>query len=236
MNTKKKIERCLRIAPKPPASGGLLDRLRQDFSATEIKARSSAIRRWFAPTDDSISLWRVAAVAAIGIAVLLPLSYGAVKVVKYVTTYEFTFEYPEDNITYGASDTVIGDNINTEEEARKAVEEFCKLYNEGKAREVEAGVWVATLSNGEEFAFAGDPELADLPDAEKKELLQKQFDEINELRKAGKYHERIFLREIEKDGVRIRLYQDSFILSNGKLVTLTTAQSKEEPAKDEDED
>lgn len=240
MNTKKKIEQYLHIAPKPSAPENLLNRLKENVAVTEVKTRSSAIRKWFAPTGESISLRRVACAAMIAIIVMLPLTYGAVKVIKYFTISEFNFVYPEDNMVYSVGTTIAakGDNTNidTEEDAKKAVEEFSKLYKEGKAKEIEPGVWVVTLSNGEEFAFGGDPELIGLPDAEKKELLKKQFDEINELRKAGKYHERIFIREIERDGLKIRLYQDSFILSNGKVITLTTAESEEQTAEYEDED
>ena len=116
-------------------------------------------------------------------------------------------------------------NINIVEDAKKATEEFYKLYKEGKAKEVRPGVWVVTLSNGEEFAYGGDPDQLELTEAERKELLKKQFDEINELRMAGKY-ERTFIEEIEKDGLKIRLYRDSFTLSNGEVVTLTTGEEK----------
>ncbi len=82
MNTQKKIEQYLRAAPKPPAPDGLLDKLQTDVSAQDIETHRSSLRRWFAPTGRSISPWRVAAAAAIAIAVLLPLSYGATKLIK----------------------------------------------------------------------------------------------------------------------------------------------------------
>jgi len=228
MNTEKKIEQCLKAAPKPPAPDGLLDRLQADVSAQDIKTQRSSLRRWFAPTGRSISPWRVAAAAAIATVALLPLSYGAAKVIKYFTVFEVTFENPEDSTMYSAASTVSakGDtNIHTVEDAKKATEEFYKLYKEGKAKEIKPGVWMVTLSNGEEFAYAGDPDHLGLTEAERKEVLKKQFDEINELRRAGKY-ERTFLKETEKDGVKIHLYRDSFTLSNGKVVTLTTSEEK----------
>jgi len=83
MNTQKKIEQCLKAAPKPPAPDGLLDKLQADVSVQDIKTRRSALRRWFAPTGGQISAWRVAAAAAIAVAVLLPLSYGATKLIKH---------------------------------------------------------------------------------------------------------------------------------------------------------
>ena len=86
MNTEKKIEQCLRAAPKPPAPDGLLDKLQADVPAQKVKTHRSSLRRWFAPTGRSISPWRVAAAAAIAIAVLLPLSYGATKLIKRFIT------------------------------------------------------------------------------------------------------------------------------------------------------
>jgi hypothetical protein len=126
-----------------------------------------------------------------------------------------------------------GDNIQSAEDARKAEQEFYKLYKEGKAREVRPGVWVATLSNGENFAFGGDPELLGLPDAERKAILKKQFDEIHELRKAGRF-EKTYKPEhdFEIDGVKYRYFEASYILSDGKVVTSGDC----EPVKNEDKD
>ncbi len=117
----------------------------------------------------------------------------------------------------------------TEEDARKAEREFYELYKQGKAEEVEPGFWVATLSNGKGFGYGGDPEMLGLSEAERKEFLKKQFAEIDELRKAGKY-ERTFIKEVEKNGVKIRLYEDRFTLSNGKVITMGAG----EPVKEED--
>jgi len=82
MNTQKKIEQYLKAAPKPAAPDGLLDKLQADISLKNIKTRRSPLRRWFAPTGGSVSTWRVAAAAVIALAVLLPLSYGATKLIK----------------------------------------------------------------------------------------------------------------------------------------------------------
>ena len=234
MNTEDKIKKCLKSAPKPAAPDGLLNRLQEDVAAGEIKKRVTVIRRWLAPTGGSISPWRVAATAAIAIAVLLPLSYGATKTVKHIIkTFEAKFEYPQgDGAGYGYGVRAgIGSNDPnfTEEDARKVEREFYELYKQGKAEEVEPGFWVATLSNGKGFGYGGDPEMLGLSEAERKEFLKKQFDEIHELRKAGKF-ERTFIKEVEKNGVKIRLYEDRFTLSNGKVITMGAG----EPVKEED--
>ena len=227
MNMKNKIEQCLRAAPKPTAPDGLLGKLQNNIAFREIKTKRSNLRRWFSPKGGSVSGWRVAAFAAIAIAVIMPLSYGATKAVKYViTTFEAEFEYG-DNMVYKVKTSVASssDNIQSKEAALKAQQEFYELYKEGKAEEIKSGVWVATLSDGEKFAFAGNPESLGLIENERTELLQEQFDEINELRKAGEY-ERTFIKEIEEDGVTIRLYKDTFKLSGGKVVTLTSGAEK----------
>ncbi|HCO94066.1 MAG TPA: hypothetical protein DIU00_08960 [Phycisphaerales bacterium] len=86
MNMQKKIKQCLKAAPKPPAPDGLLDKLQKDIAFREVKAKQSVLRRWFSPSGGSISPRRVAAAAVIAIAVLLPLSYGATKLIKRFIT------------------------------------------------------------------------------------------------------------------------------------------------------
>ena len=244
MNTNKKIDKCLKAAPKPPIPDGLLDKLQADVSAQDIKTHRSSLRRWFAPSGGRISLWRAAAATVIAILLLLPLSYGATKLAeKCYITFKATFIYPEPEDTteaeeghgrgaagYGVMGGFYGSADLSEKEAMEMAEEIRKLCAEGKAEEVEPGVWMVTLSNGKEICFGGaDPEFMALTDVEKNKLLKKQFDEINELRKAGKF-ERTFIKEIEVDGVKHRFYEDSFTLSNGKVIKMGAG----EPVKDED--
>jgi Tol biopolymer transport system component len=86
MNTRKKIEQLLRAAPNPLAPDSLQDRLRKDITLREIETSQSALRRIFAPSGERISHWRVAAAAIMAVAVLLPLSYGATKLIKRFST------------------------------------------------------------------------------------------------------------------------------------------------------
>ena len=236
MNTQKRIERCLRTAPKPPAPEGLLNRLQEDVASGEIKKRVTVIRRWFAPANGSISHWRVAAAAVIAIAVLLPLSYGATKTVKrIIKTFEAEFVYPQDDgAVHGYK---VGSGIGssdpdfTEEDALKAQREFYELYKQGKAEEVKPGMWFATLSNGKGFGYGGDPEMLGLSEAEREEFLKKQIDEIEELRKAGKF-EKIYKPELDReiDGVKHRYYLARYTLSDGTVRIVGSS----EPVKDEE--
>jgi len=237
MNTEDNIEKYLKSAPKPAAPDGLLNRLQEDVAAGEIKKRVTVIRRWFAPAGGSISPLRVAAAAAIAIVVLLPLSYGATKTVKHIIkTFEAKFEYPQDDggvHVYGVGAGIGSSDPNfTEEDALEKQQEFYQLYKEGKAEEVKPGVWVATLSDGSRFGSNIDPELLGLSEAERNEFLKRQFDEINELRKAGKY-ERTFIKEVEKNGVKIRLYEDRFTLSNGKVITMGAGEGEQVKGEDD---
>ena len=164
MNIQKRIERCLKAAPKPPAQDGLLDKLQADVSVPNINVQRSALRRWFAPTSGRISRWRVATAAAIAIAVLLPLGYGANKLVR---KYRFIIE------TRQVSDD---------------------------------GIVTKTSVN---VTIAGD--FADEEEA------KRIWEETRELKNAGKY-ERTFRKEIERNGIKRRIYTYRYTLSNGRVV------------------
>ncbi len=86
MNTQKKIEQLLRAAPKPFAPDSLQAGLRKDIILREIETSQPALRRFFAPSGERISHWRVAAAAVLTMAALLPLSYGATKLIKRFST------------------------------------------------------------------------------------------------------------------------------------------------------
>ena len=182
---------------------------------------------------------KLAAAAAIAIVVLLPLSYGATKVVrKYFITMESEFEGPEDGTIYRTIQTgvVAGDDIKSEEDAKKvlnkAIEEFGRLYREGKAKEVRPGVWQVILSNGEKFNYGGNPESLGVSETEQKEALKKQFDEIHELKKAGKY-EKTYKPEHDYivNGIKYKYFEARYILSDGTVKTLGNS----EPVIEEDE-
>jgi hypothetical protein len=168
------------------------------------------------------------AAAVVALAVLLPVSYAAVEaVVKYFTISQdrVSFEVQEPNYAAGfaasRSISIGGTNIATEEEARARLAEFRRLYREGKAKEIQSGVWQVTLSNGELFSYAGDPErVTAVFTPEEKERMKKEYEEIAALQKAGK-GERTLIKETEENGVKTRLYEVRYTLSTGKVVTLT---------------
>ncbi|MHC4682179.1 MAG: hypothetical protein ACYTEK_26240 [Planctomycetota bacterium] len=69
----------------------------------QIATHRSSLRRWFAPTGRSISPWRVVAAAAVAIMVLLPLSYGATKLIKRFTAISQLSTIEKVNFTYGGA-------------------------------------------------------------------------------------------------------------------------------------
>jgi hypothetical protein len=189
----------------------------------------------FGPTTKWVGAWRtimmskrikVAVAAAVVLAILLPAGYAAVEaVVKHFSVDDVvSFEYGEPNgmTSYAVSRvTLVTSNAAGDEtEARAQLEEFARLYLEGKAEEIRPGVWQVRLSSGELFSYGGDPKHVTAQfTPEEKEQLKRQFDEINELRKAGQ-GERTFWKEIEKDGVHLWLYHVRYTLASGAVVEL----------------
>ena len=228
MNTKKRIEQCLKAAPKPQAPDGLLDKLQADVSARDIKVRRSALRGWFAPAGGAISLWRVAATVAIATMVLLPLTYGATWIIKFVVE-EFTVMYGVDDehakyiTAYAFNPTIRGDCINNEEDAKQAEKEILQLIKEGKADKISPGEYKAVLSNGGEVIYdtLGIP-IEILLSENRKEKIKKLTDEIEKLKKAGEF-ERTFLDVVKSPkGRDVYIYKTRYTLPNGVTITLNS--------------
>ncbi len=233
MSIDKKIEQCLRTAPKPPTPDGLLDKLQKDIALGDIKTRRSALRRWFAPTGGAISPWRVAAAAIIAISLLLPLTYGATRIMRFVVE-EFTVIHGVDDeqakyiTAYAFNPTITGDCITNKEEAKEAEKEMLQLIKKGKAEEVSPGVYKGVLSNGEEVIYdtLGIP-IEILQSENRKEKIKELTEEIQKLKKAGDF-ERTFLDEVENNGIKIRIYKHRYTLSNGSTITLTAGYEVKE--------
>jgi len=145
MIKEKKIEQYLRTAPKPPTPEGLRNKLRENMALIAGKRCGSIIRRWFAPTDGSISPWRVAAAAAIATMILLPLSYAGGKIVK---TYIFTegpkvevIENEDGSVTKIGTLSVVTDTSGEQanEEEANEIEELRKA---GKGERILVKEWV----------------------------------------------------------------------------------------------
>ncbi|MGE5294423.1 MAG: hypothetical protein ACM3VT_06305 [Solirubrobacterales bacterium] len=204
-------------------------RILADLSASltkkaTVRAAERPAARWRTNMSSGRIKFAVAAVAAV--VVMLPVSYGAVKVIQrlFVVEDKVTFEYSEPNngaTKYTFARVLRRVDGEGREITQARVEESLQLYAEGKAQQVEPDVWQARLASGELFTYKGNPETdqgAAFSEEEKTQLKQ-MTDEINELQKAGK-GERVFWKEIEENGLRIRLYNVTYTLANGKEVTL----------------
>ncbi len=184
------------------------------------------------PAPTPAGVWRMimnakrikwAAAAVLALAVLLPAGYAAVEaMINYFTISETQvsteMQGPDVVTGFGASRSVSvgGTDIATEAEARAGLEEFQRLYREGKARQIEPGLWQVTLANGKLFNYQGNPEWSTPGFAEQK----KEMEEVSALRNASK-GERTFLRDMEMNGQTLRVYEVRYALSSGKVVTVT---------------
>ena len=138
MNKEKKIEHYLITAPKPPAPGGLLNKLKEDATNSRIQSRPSILRRCLTPTGDSVSPIRAAALTTIATMVLIPLSYAGGKIIK---TYIFTdrpevkvIENEDGSVTRVGSISVSieSEDISDAEQVEAACQEIDELRKAGR--------------------------------------------------------------------------------------------------------
>jgi hypothetical protein len=229
MNTRKRIEKCLTNTPKPVVPDGLLEKLQKDIVLGEVKTQRSALLRWFAPTGSQIQPWRIAAAATIAVACLVPLSYGAARIIKFVAE-EFTVMYGFDDengkhiTAYSFNPTITGDYINNKEDAKQAEKEILQLIKEGKAEKISSAEYKAILSNGGEVIYdtLGIP-IEILQSRDREEKIKELTDEIEKLKKAGEF-ERTFLDVVKSpNGHDVYIYQMRYTLSNDATITLNHA-------------
>ena len=165
MNTENKIKKILSAALEPQAPDDLINKLQSDLSSQTIQIKQPLLYRWFIPAG-YISPWRIAVTIIIAFLVLIPLTYGATKLVKI---YQFRFETVEHNddgsVTKTIEKTKISGDFANEEEARKVYLETRELKKAGKfertfLREIERDgvksyiyMYRYTLSDGRVIGF-----------------------------------------------------------------------------------
>ena len=166
MNTENEIKKILRTAPEPQVPDDLINRLQSDLSSQIIQTKPPLLYRWFIPAG-YISPLRIAATIVVAFAVLIPLAYGATKLVKI---YQFRFETVEYNddgsVTKTVKKTKISGDFANEEEAKRIYLETRELKKAGKyertfLREIERNgiksyiyMYQYTLSDGRAIEFA----------------------------------------------------------------------------------
>lgn len=166
MNTDNKIKQILDAAPKLPVPDSLINKLQDDLSSQTIPAKKTFLYRWLIPAGE-ISPWRIAATIVIVLASLIPLAYGATKLLKI---YQFKFETVEYNndgsVTKRVEETKFSGDFTDEEEAKRVYLETRELKKAGKyertfLREIERNgvksyiyLYQYTLSDEKVIEFA----------------------------------------------------------------------------------
>ncbi len=115
-----------------------------------------------------------------------------------------------------------GTNIATEDEARACLAEFRQLYHEGKAQEIQPGVWQVTLANGKLFNYQGDPQRATAEfTPQEKEQMKKEF-ELNALQRPAQGES----GQVDDGGPSLNVVPDSA----GDGSTVTPYRRADQPA------
>ena len=229
------IKKLLKCVPDIPIPNGLKNNLQADVNLNSIKKEPSVIHRWFFRSDESFSFSRAACAAMIDLVFLIPFSYGATKIVKFVVE-ELTVIYEGDEserttIAFSFNPSVTGDCISNDEDAENAEKEMLRLIQQGKAEEISPGEYKATTSLGCEVIYdtLGIP-LEILASEERQEKIKELTDEILELRRTGNFT-KTFLEEVVSVGkkkLRVRIYNESYVLSNNKTINITSGYEVKE--------
>lgn len=237
MKKTRRIRKILCNVPDISVSDELNAKLKCDVNLKKIEKRS-VIRGWFAPSGGAFSIRRVAYAAAIAIVCLVPLSFGAAKIIKKFVVQEYKATYTDEHqtksvenntvtvssttssTTYGIETSIKGVHIISKEDARKAEEEMIQLIKEGKAEKSNGGTYKAVLPTwGEVIYETRSLPMSVLVSENRDEKIKEMYDEIESLRKAGKY-ESVFEKEVEKEnGSKTRYYMEHFTLSTGEIVS-----------------
>jgi hypothetical protein len=160
MNAKNEIEEILRTAPKPSAPDDLFNKLQADISSQTVEEKQTLLHKWFFPAGH-VSFRRIAAMVLVTLAVLMPLAYGATKLVKvFHITMEVTTQYDDGSIgttleefyTSGFDNEEEGNRILQEIEELRRAGEYEKIFEEERVIDEEMYHlyhYIYTLSDGQ---------------------------------------------------------------------------------------
>ena len=156
---------------------------------------------------------KIAVVAIIALAVLLPLSYGAAKIIK-----SFRVERV-------ATIKVQNAEGFDEEKAQKALEHAKKMIEEGKAEEIRPGVYRVKLPDGEvvELGTFTSGSLDDMPPK-----IRAILEEVEKLREAGDFEDTLIDEYTEDDGTKVAIYEEVYTLSSGATQKFTRKEVTKE--------
>jgi hypothetical protein len=266
------------IEPSPEATALAMERVRRVLvNMSEKKETSSQIK--------TVRIWgsiirnrmlRFTAAAIITIFILLPLSYGAVKIIK-------TYFFEEKPVCIGGytaiTKTSLSSDYADENQARKVYEEINQLKKAGKCEKTFVKEWVEngivfqlyevryTLASGEVVTVneGNSQPVTDTNDADAnrpdygavkitkvyffeetpvcigsyivstktslpgeyadENQAKKIYDEINQLKKAGKC-EKTFVKEWVENGIVFQLHKVRYTLASGDVVTMNEGSGR----------
>jgi len=156
---------------------------------------------------------KITVAAIIALAVLLPLSYGAAKIIQ---SYR---------VERTATIKVQAAEGFDEEKAQEALEYAKKMIEKGEAEEIRPGVYRVTLPDGEvvEMGTTTSGSLDDMP-PEVKAILE----EVEKLREAGDFEDTLIDEYTEEDGTKVSIYEELYTLSNGDTQKFTRKEEIKE--------
>jgi len=162
---------------------------------------------------------RIAIAASLALLVILPLGYGAAKIIQ-----DFLVEREGEVRVYAAEDF-------SKEDAESAVEAARALVEKGEAEEVRDGFYRVTLPDGKTVEMGGKDAgtLAGFPPE-----LRAVLEEIEQLRQTGDFEEKLIREWTEDDGTKISVYVETFTLSDGSIQKLRREERVRKTAEGEE--
>jgi hypothetical protein len=144
------------------------------------------------------------------------------------TCFNFHSHLRGPKITYRGFTTSKGWG-STDPDYKVKFEEFKTLFNAGKARETAPGEYAATLANGEEFRFKGDPNTLSITKDEE-ETWKRMVDEAIDRKERGIYEKVYYPRWMQEamggmPSPSGRFIMERYVLSGGKIFIPGTGEA-----------
>lgn len=219
-----RIEMLNSIEPNAENLKLVMERVQQTLQEIEVGRKSLKANIFGIITKNKIT--KFAAVIVFVLFVILPLTYGAYKLISYFiieeTKHSFYFEDRFYTVTQEVS--VFAEDEDEKVPGIKEIKEALRILKKGEGEQIKPGIYQVTLSNGKKIKL-------NLPEPFKtREELKRELGEIDRLRMAGKY-ERIYRPEqdfIDDKGFLNKFFEDHFTLSNGESRVIFGSEKVEE--------
>jgi hypothetical protein len=184
-------------------------RAHDEFQKTKWVRNRPFIRRMTMNTKTM----KITVIAIIALAVLLPLSYGAAKIIQ---SYR---------VERTATIKVKAAEGFDEKKAQEALEYAKKVIEKGEAEEIRPGIYRVTLPDGEvvELGTTTSGSLDDMPPK-----MRAILEEVEKLREAGDFKDTLIDEYTKDDGTKVSIYEEVYTLSNGDTQKFTRKEEIKE--------